>query len=272
MKYSLLLVCLFAVLISLAQSSEPIVEAAEVREPNLKYYHRYEKNHGQKIDPTIPVQQHYRNERHLREKADHVKDEITDTIHQAGFKVRELKRKVLALKNLVNRDKAIRNGFVRMSNQRENSIKEEINHEEKFKELYEQRLRKNQGRENTALPDQRIALAKLVKFDQDRIVHWHKREMHSQKQLQHTVDSDIKKGVKTSNKVAQVQAKIGMIKAHVGNIEQKAGFRIARLEEKLHTLENVIQQDIALDKKRAHNEVKESKLASSSKVVAESAL
>jgi len=139
MKYSLLLViCLLAVVNYTTQ----IKSLSQVDTPNLKYYHRYEKNHGQKINPNVPLHQHYRNERHLREQANGVKDEIEKTLQQAGFNVRELKHKIIRIKNNVNKDRAIRNGVLRMSQQRENSVKEEINHEEKFKELYEQRLRK----------------------------------------------------------------------------------------------------------------------------------
>lgn len=268
MKYSLLLViCLLAVLNYTTQT-----DAAQVQEPNLKYYHRYERNHGQKINPHVPLQRHYRNERHLREKANRVKDEIQKTIEEAGFKIRELGHKMIDMQNLVNKDRAVRDGVFRMANQRENSVKEEINHEEKFKELYQQRLRKNDKRMATALPDQKIALEKLVKFDEERVAHWKAREDESQRTLQHTTEKDIKEGIKSSSTVANLQARIGMLKADVDNMKQKAGFRVARLGEKLKEIDNVVKQDIALDKKRAHNEVKEAALANSSKVVAESAL
>jgi len=123
-----------------------------------------------------------------------------------------------------------------------------------------------------ALPDQRVALEKLVAFDQARVAHWKAREDKSQKVLESTVQHDLKTAIKTSSTVAELQAEIGMLQASVDNMKQKTAFKVARLTEKLHELENVIKQDIALDKKRANNAIKENNLANSSKVVAESAL
>jgi len=246
--------------------------AQAVEEPNLKYYHRYERHHGQKINPHVPLQRHYSNERKNRRAADHIKDQIQRTVEQAGFQVRQLKHSVVKMENNVNRDRATRDGVLRMADQRENSIKFEINHEEKFKELYEQRLKKNQRREGTALPDQRFALEKLVKFDEGRVAHWKKAEDGQQRLLQHTVQRDVEESIKSERTVAELQARIGMLKAQLDGMKQRAAFRVARLSEKLMNLNKVIAQDIALDHKRASNEKKEATLANSSKVVAESAL
>ena len=72
---------------------------------SLYYYHKYELNHGQDINPKIPLVQHYRNERHLREKADQLKDRIVQDNHNAGFKEREIEHHIVLLKN--NEDKAL---------------------------------------------------------------------------------------------------------------------------------------------------------------------
>merc|ERR1712151_467845 len=184
MKYSLLLV------LSLVAVNYCVVE-----QPNLKYYHRYEKNHGQKINPNVPLHQHYKNERNLRKQADRIKDEIARAIQQAGFRIREVEHQIIAIKNEVNKARASRDAVVRMAEQRENSVKEEINHDEKFKELYQQRLKKNEARDKTALPDQRAALDKLIDFDEQRIAFWKKEEDRQQKILEHTTGRDIHEGV-----------------------------------------------------------------------------
>jgi len=250
----------------------PQKELGQVVEPNLKYYHRYERNHGEKINPHVPLQKHYSNERKNRRVADHLKDQIQKTIQQTGFQVRQLNHAVVNAENNVNRDRATRDGVFRMAEQRENSIKFEINHEEKFKELYEQRLRKNQRREGTALPDQRVALEKLVTFDENRVAHWKKAEDSQQRLLQHTVQGDIRESIASEKTVAELQAKIGMLKAQLDSMKQRAHFRVARLSEKLKNVNSVIAQDIALDHKRAGNETKEAALANSKKVVAEVSL
>merc|ERR1711957_878668 len=230
----------------------PQKQLGQVVEPNLKYYHRYERKN--------------------RRVADHLKDQIQKTIQQTGFQVRQLNHAVVNAENNVNRDRATRDGVFRMAEQRENSIKFEINHEEKFKELYEQRLRKNQRREGTALPDQRVALEKLVRFDENRVAHWKKAEDSQQRLLQHTVQGDIRESIASEKTVAELQAKIGMLKAQLDSMKQRAHFRVARLSEKLKNVNSVIAQDIALDHKRAGNETKEAALANSKKVVAEVSL
>ena len=84
MKYSLLLIL-----------SLVAVNYCVVNEPNLEYYYKYEKEHGKKINPNVPLHQHYKNERRLRKQADHVKDEIDRNMHDAGFKIREVKHKII---------------------------------------------------------------------------------------------------------------------------------------------------------------------------------
>lgn len=232
----------------------------------LIYYHKYEMNHGKAINPKVPLQQHYANEKALRQKADHIEDEIKKNEHQLGFKVREMKHKILGLLNAENKAKAERRAINKVSDQREQSIKEEINHDEKFRELYADRLQTNMKRLKGALPDQRPAYQELVKFDQDRVKHWTETENKYQSKLQQTLGRDTEDRIRIEKLVAGLQAEILSLHAQIGDLKSRVSFKNARLQNELHNIEGTIQQDIALDKQRQFNEKLEARRAAAAQL------
>ena len=254
MKYTLLLVLALAVAVNSHHHGHH--RLAEIETPDLTYYHKYEQNHGQKINPNVPLTKHYSNERKLRDQSDKLKDELQKTIQESGFAERNDEHQVVALKNQENRLKSQRTANFRIAHQREQSIKEEINHDEKFKELYQQRLAKNEKRVASALPDQRVALAKLIAFDKERIAVWKNTENKYQGVLENTLGKDLQSGISIEKKVASLQGKIGEIRAKISTLQNRETFKVARISEKLNNIEKVIAQDIALDKKRSGNKFK----------------
>lgn len=57
----------------------------------------------------------------------------------------------------------------RLTQQRELSIKGEMNHEEKFREFYTRRLKQNTAHSRAALPDEIPEYRRLLQFDHARI-------------------------------------------------------------------------------------------------------
>ena len=222
--------------------------------PDLKYYHRYEKLHGAVINPNIPLTQHYANERKLRQKADHIKDEITHLKHETGFEERDLDRKVLGLKNEENSLKSGLKADNRIAQQHMQAIKYDINHQERFRELYSDRLKHNTEKLKHALPDQVPALNELVKFDRERVKHWLEGENKNQGSLEVAVEKNLKEKAEVENHVAELEAKIVGLKAQVDNVKERAKFEVGNLESKEHSAEKLIEQDEDLDSQRRENE------------------
>lgn len=250
----------------LKMPTKNLTQSKSVEQSALHYYHKYEEHHGKAINPNVPLKQHYSNEKALRVKADHIKDQIAKNTHQLGFQVRALKRKILGLENEENKAESERTAVNRITEQREEAIKYEINHDEKFRELYKKRLERNTNLLKHALPDQRESEQKLITFDQDRVKHWTEVENKEQEKLQETSGKDVQARMRVEKLVAGLQEQIVALNSQVDNLKQHDTFETARLENELHNVEGTIQEDINLDKKRSENEKLESAKSASAQV------
>jgi hypothetical protein len=230
---------------------------------SLHYFEKFEKDHSKPINKKIPLDQHYSNERKLRKESFKLKEQAKTIRRNAGFKERDLKHKILELKNQADVLATNVHADDKIAKQRERSIKEDINHAEKFKELYEQRGEVNKERLSKALPDQAASLKKLSDFDQERKEHWAHVEDREQKNLQNTVQKDIKANVVNMTKEANVQAQIMSLKTNLSNVSNGAEFAAANLDAKRHHLENEIKKDDILDQQRRENEVHEASAVAS---------
>jgi len=228
---------------------------------SLYFYHKYEKNHAETLNPNVPLQKHYSNERHNREALNKIDDEIIRIKRKAGFKERTLKRQELALENERNTHHSSFKGANRIASQHERAIKEEINHQEKFREKYEHRLKKNRNKLAHALPDQVEAYKKLVDFDEDRVKYFTEEEHRQQHELEETMGHDLATKAKSSAKLAVTDGKIAALKAKIDEVRSRVDLETSMLKSKKHHLENVIKEDIKLDKKRRENESIEAKRA-----------
>jgi len=230
---------------------------------SLKYYHRYELNHGSVTpNPNIPLQQHYSNERGVRKEAYRLQDEIHKTARKASFKVRNMSRNELALKNKRDLLESRRSATDKVADQREQSIKEEINHDEKFKEIYARRLQENRSKAEHDLPDQRAADENLISFDQQRIKHFKKAEEDQQNELVKTRESDNTERANIDAAIASLEGRINQLQVMIKNVETQSEFKIAQLEHKEEGLQRQVNQDSNLDNQRANNETTEAADAS----------
>jgi len=141
------------------------------QDDNLVYFHRYEATRGVP-NKEVPLQQHYINERALRKKSYKLKDELSDYDREASMQTRELKHKANFERNKALRFISLLNAQKRLYLQKEAALKDEMNHEEKAREFYENRLKINDKSERTALPDQRAEFQKLARFDRDEVKHY----------------------------------------------------------------------------------------------------
>jgi hypothetical protein len=166
---------------------------------SLHYYHRFARDHTSPLNTHIPLQEHYSNERNLRKQTYKITDQIKTVERQAGFHERAVKHQLLALKNQANKLENNAAADSKVANQKEQSIKEDINHSEKFREIYSQRGKENSEKLASALPDQVPSMTELVKFDHERTAHWTQKETRQQADLESTVSGDIKEGAKNAD-------------------------------------------------------------------------
>ena len=198
----------------------------------LHYYNKYELNHGTLINPKIPLTKHYSNEREER-KADYkLKDEIRKLKEETHFKLLDMERHILELQNKFDDLKNEVNGNVREDDQKTMAIEEQINHDEKFKEMYNQRLEENSHKEKTALPDQVPVYKKLMKFDENREEHWLHDEKHQQKDLDHLKEKTVLKNAEDRQKMANKEEKINRIKSQEKALARNEGFKKQELSDK----------------------------------------
>merc|ERR1719335_484049 len=100
---------------------------------SLHYYHKFEKKHSWTPNAKIPLNTHYANERKIREHLYALQNKVHHMKRAEGFKVRDLKRAILAKENKLAKSEAVVKADQRLHNQREEAIKEQINHYEKFR-------------------------------------------------------------------------------------------------------------------------------------------
>jgi len=228
---------------------------------SLYYYHKFAKDHTNPLNTHIPLQTHYSNERNNRKEAYKLDEQMSTVKRESGFKERDLKHKILKLENQSNVLQTNASADEKVAHQKEESIKEDLNHSEKFRELYEERGKTNAEHLTHALPDEQPALQKLVEFDHNRQQYWSHKENGQQKHLQKTVATDIKQASHNLQEQANVGAQIMALKADLSNVHKGSEFAVGKLEAKKHHIENVIEQDTALDQHRRENYQEEAKHA-----------
>ena len=228
---------------------------------DLYYYHKFEKRHGWVPNTHIPLQQHYNNEKHLRQKLYKVEDDINHLKRQTGFGERKLKREVLKNKNALHTLKSVDHASDRLHGQRGMSIKEQINHYEKFREKYHKRLMKNRLKAQKALPDQRGEYDTLVKFDEARSKYFLGAANKEQEKLDKTRKENGEFKMKTRNNEAEAEARIARLEGKLKSTKENYKFKLQELEAEEAQLQEMVHAEEALDLKRRNNEVLENELS-----------
>ena len=131
---------------------------------------------------------------------------------EEGFKVRDLSRSVLALENDLNTLKTQNSAIHKLHLQWEASLKEQINHYEKFREKYAARQLKNKGKLSGALPDQESEYQTLVDFDKERKGHFKTAEDKENQKLNNNKIDDKKREIRSKEAERRKEQMITMKK------------------------------------------------------------
>jgi len=256
-KSLLILVSVFAI-VSLAQSVKPVQNK---HVGSLHYYNKFEKKHGWAPNANIPLGKHFSNEKRIREHLYKLEAKVQHMKRGEGFKVRDIKRAILANENLLAKTEAIAKADNRLHNQKEQAIKEGINHNEKFKEKYQKRFLKNHNKLAHALPDQEPEFLALENFDQKRENALGNLEAQEQQRLNRQRKEDMEANIKSSGEVSHLKGEIGQEEASLKSLKDDFKYKIEDMEGQIAQLQEMVNAEANLDEKRVHNEHTEARLA-----------
>jgi len=147
-------------------------------------------------------------------------------------------------------------------------MKADINHYEKFKEFYENRLDANDKKLAHALPDQAAKFRKLVTFDRSRVEHFKRKLQRAQENLNKKKALDMKEEMDADRAKEKIEHAIEEDKGKLKDIRNKVKFDLQNMRAKQHQVQKKINGGADLDKLRVENQIKESKTANSKQNVA----
>lgn len=165
--------------------------------------------------------------------------------------------------NHLDQEESLNKADETLHTQREKAIKEEINHQEKFREQYESRLVANKARLESTKNDQKPEYQKLLNFDEKRIKYFEGGEEQEQKKLKDTMADDAKDKIALLKTVSTLEADISKLESRIKVIKTGMKMKVKILEGKAGNLHKLIGNNDTLDKTRDMIENHESKIANS---------
>jgi hypothetical protein len=236
-------------------------KAFSQRSDDLHYYHKYERNHSWAPNVKVPLRQHYSNERSLRQQLYKAEDQMAKLQRSHGFKTRDVKRAELAKENALVKLETTVSADNTLRGERAAALKEEINHDERFREKYHARFLRNKAKLVHATPDQQQAIQTLVNFDRSRDEHFKKAELQENEKLQKEKQEIVNENIKAVKQEAQLKSQIHKLKSQENSGSAGIQFRMTALAAKIAVLEEKIAADTSLDGVRRATEEKETKNA-----------
>lgn len=256
-KVSLVLLITFAI-ISLSQA---VASNADKAHGSLYYYHKFEKKHSFVPKQNVPLNTHYSNEKKIREELYKLENKVNKLKRKEGFKVRDLKRATLAAENSLAKIESTKKADDKVHEQREEAIKEQINHEERFREKYQKRFLRNHKKLAKALPDQEPEFMALEAFDNTRVQDFRKEEAADQVKLNEQRRKDMNEKATAQNQESHLEGEIEQQKTTLKTMKESFQFKIEALEAKEAELKQMTNSEANLDATRRGNEAEEAKRA-----------
>jgi len=143
--------------------------------------------------------------------------------------------------------------------QKETAVKDEMNHEEKEKEFYQRRLKVNNNKQRSALPDEQVEYSKLATFDKDQAKTYNEELRQNQEKLNADKQMDMKQTNHMEQTVDKLKAKINMLKSRMNDITETEHVKETGLKQKQELLNKEIVKDEALDRSRQEETERTSK-------------
>ena len=221
---------------------------------SLYYYHKFEKKHGWTPNANIPLGTHYNNEKMIRKHLYKLEARVQHMRRQEGFKERDLKRAILADQNKLATNEAVAKADNRLHNQKEEAIKEGINHNEKFKEKYQKRFLKNHDKLAHANPDQEAEFLELENFDQSRVDALKADLANEQQRLNKQKRLDMESKGSEEQKNSHLEGQIGQEQAALKSLRDSYTFKLVDMEGQIEQLKEMVDAEANLDAERVNTE------------------
>jgi hypothetical protein len=193
---------------------------------DLHFYHKYERNHSWAPNVKVPLEKHYSNERTLRQQLYRAEDQMAKLKRAHGFHTRDVKREELAKENALVKLETTVSADNTLRGERAAARKEQINHDEKFREKYHARFLKNKDKMVHASPDQQEAIQTLTNFDRSRDEHFRKAELAENEKLQKEKQEIVNENIKAVKQEADLKSQIHKAKSEESRGAAGIAFRM----------------------------------------------
>jgi len=233
---------------------------------DLKYYHHYEATRGIST-PNVhaPLKVHYNNEANLRKESYILEDKLHQIKRRAARKINFLDHKLDYERNKALKLASLLSAQERLGNQKKVALETEMDHEEKEREFYDDRLAKNIKKERKALPDQQAKFNKLSTFDRDQAKDYSEELKQNQYKLDELKQDSMKETTDIEEKIDAIKMKINALKNKMRGIGESAKVQVSSYKNKAEILEKQIKNDEKLDKSRENLTNKSERLINMSK-------
>lgn len=242
----------------LTKPERKVVKSPIFHRRPLYYYEQYMEERT-KISPTVPLTQHYKNERKLRIDHYDLLDQMQKLKEQLQFNSNDIKHEMLKANNSKVRIEDRGNALEKRIAQRHTACKFQIDHDMAWSTFYQQREKLNQSKLLVALPDEKAGLEKLVQFDKERSAFWMDQAKEMYQTLTQLRSKDSAEVEELTDQVKNLDSNIVKLSMKLNAVNDAAMRKIKNLEEKDNEVLKTLANDEILDKQRIHNEQVEAK-------------
>lgn len=207
----------------------------------LYYYNKYEQRRIPKTTstPTSPKpkkpisrQQQFEHEHKLKQEHWNLSKQINETKHKNDIQAHKLvheESNLLHQRNTITAELMATN---QMNADKIKAIKSDINNTEKYRELFMKRYQKNSKELKVGSKDAKLALKKLVDFDDQRITMYTTEESNDQKAYERISHENIAKSKDLMDVIHNLQTKIHEVKENIRKDYKQTRLRVENLEKK----------------------------------------
>lgn len=230
----------------LTHSESKVVSNEAFHKPPLYYYRLYKKDRL-KVSKKMPLNEHYRKEREVREKIYNLERNANKFREQLTFASNDLKHKILKVEKNHIETETDKHGLMTRVAQRETAMKFQIDHHEAWKTYYMKRKEVNNAKLNKAMPDEVSSIKKLVNFDQDRAAHWGSHAEKVYLGLKFLKTSDRKHVQNLNDEDNHNAKKIIDLKLHLAQINNTGLRKIKDIGTNITALEDELKAYVYID-------------------------
>ena len=244
----------------LTKAEKTVIKNDIFHKPPLFYYREYVEDRV-KINPKLPLKEHYARERALRKKHYSYLDQINKLRQELQFHTNDIKHSILKSENAAVKELDLEHGLNLRIAQRHTAVKFQIDHDIAWKTFYEFRMKINEKKLLTAMPDQLEPLNKMIAFDKERSAFYESAAEEQWEQFKELKEDDNEKSQDMNDDVNSLANKILKMKMQLHLEASKLLRKIHGVEKQDGIVMNALKADEVLDMARVSHEQNEQRVA-----------